>query len=128
MAYQRGKDRRLYENALQVNENARLSIIKQGDIVNCLSHLSTMLQKSLTKNCSPKFQSKIPNTEEDLSTKAPTQPTSEAHNYDSRNITIQGTESADDIATLSELRKEDHVDCLQSSIQHVEDNNNTKKT
>ena len=53
MAYQREKDRRLYENAVQANENARLSIMKQGDIVNCLSHLSTVIGKSLSRSSSP---------------------------------------------------------------------------
>ena len=53
MAYQCEKDRHLYENAMQANENARLSFIKQGDIVNCLSHLSNMIGKSLTGNKSP---------------------------------------------------------------------------
>ena len=53
MAYQCEKDRRLYENAVQANENARLSIMKQGDIVNCLSHLSTVIGKSLSRSSSP---------------------------------------------------------------------------
>ena len=47
MEYQREKDRRIYESALATNENARLSILKQGDMVNCLAHLSTVLSKSL---------------------------------------------------------------------------------
>ena len=50
MAYEWEKDRRLYENAVQANKNARLSIIKQSDIVNCLSQLSAVLGKSLTSN------------------------------------------------------------------------------
>ena len=53
MAYQREKDRRLYKNAVQANENARLLIMKQGDIVNCLSHLSTVIGKSLFRSSSP---------------------------------------------------------------------------
>jgi hypothetical protein len=39
MEYQREKDRRLYESALLANENARLAIIKQGEVVSCLSQL-----------------------------------------------------------------------------------------
>ena len=53
MAYQREKDRRLYENAVQANENAWLLIMKQGDIVNCLSHLSSVIGKSLSRSSSP---------------------------------------------------------------------------
>ena len=47
MEYQSEKDRRIYENALAANENACLSILKQGDMVNCLVHLSSVLSKSL---------------------------------------------------------------------------------
>lgn len=46
MAYQREKDRRLYENATVANDNARLSILKQGEMVSCLSTLSTVLSNS----------------------------------------------------------------------------------
>lgn len=48
MAYQREKDRRMYENATVANENARLSILKQGEMVNCLSQLSSVLSHGLT--------------------------------------------------------------------------------
>jgi hypothetical protein len=47
MEYQREKDRRLYESALLANENARLAIIKQGEVVSCLSQLSSVLQMGL---------------------------------------------------------------------------------
>ena len=50
MAYLREKDRRLYENASIANDNARLSILKQGEMVSCLSHLSTVLSNSLSMN------------------------------------------------------------------------------
>jgi hypothetical protein len=50
MSYQREKDRRLYENAAIANDNARLSILKQGEMVSCLSHLSTILSNSLSMN------------------------------------------------------------------------------
>lgn len=50
MAYQREKDRRLYENATVANDNARLSILKQGEMVSCLSQLSTVLSQSLNMN------------------------------------------------------------------------------
>ena len=47
MEYQRQKDHRLYVNSLVANENVRLSILKQGEMVNCLAQLSTVLSKSL---------------------------------------------------------------------------------
>jgi hypothetical protein len=47
MEYQREKDRRLYKNSLIANENARLAIIKQGEVVSCLAHLSTVLSMGL---------------------------------------------------------------------------------
>ena len=47
MSYQREKDRRLYENAVIANENARLSILKQGEVVTCLTNLSGVLSRSL---------------------------------------------------------------------------------
>lgn len=47
MLYQREKDRRLYENAVASNENAKLSIIKQGEMVNYLAQLSGILNRSL---------------------------------------------------------------------------------
>jgi hypothetical protein len=42
MEYQREKDRRLYESSLIANENARLAIIKQGEVVSCLAQLSSV--------------------------------------------------------------------------------------
>jgi hypothetical protein len=47
MSYQRDKDRRLYENAMIANENARLAIMKQGEVVSCLENLSTVLRMGL---------------------------------------------------------------------------------
>jgi hypothetical protein len=35
--YQRERDRRLYENSVIVNENARLAIQKQDEIMSCLA-------------------------------------------------------------------------------------------
>jgi len=48
MQYQREKDRRMYEHASIANENARLAILKQGEIVNCLAQLSSVLGQGLT--------------------------------------------------------------------------------
>lgn len=53
MSYQREKDRRLYENAVTANENARLAILKQSEVVHCLAQLSTVLGKTLTSESSP---------------------------------------------------------------------------
>ena len=50
MSYQREKDTRLYEHAIATNENARLAILKQGEIVNCLAQLSTVLSSSLQRS------------------------------------------------------------------------------
>lgn len=45
--YQREKDRRLYENSVIVNENARLAIQKQSKVVSCLAQLSSVLSRGL---------------------------------------------------------------------------------
>jgi hypothetical protein len=47
MEYKREKDRRLYEASLIANENARLAIIKQGEVVSCLAQLSSVLSMGL---------------------------------------------------------------------------------
>ena len=47
MLYEREKDRRTYDQALAVNENARLSILKQGEMVTCLANLSGVLSRGL---------------------------------------------------------------------------------
>ena len=57
------KDRRIYENALATNENARLSILKQGDIVNCLAHLSSVLSKSLIMTSGASMPQSTPHEE-----------------------------------------------------------------
>ena len=63
MEYQREKDRRIYENALATNENARLSILKQGDMVNCLAHLSSVLSKSLIMTSGASMPQSTPHEE-----------------------------------------------------------------
>ena len=50
MCYQQEKDRRLHENALMANENTRLSILKQAEMVSCLANLSNVLSSSFIKN------------------------------------------------------------------------------
>ena len=75
MAYQREKDRRLYENGVAANENARLAIIKQGEIVHCLAHLSTVLGRTLTRSSSPEMDSLARQTTDLDNAKRMTQPT-----------------------------------------------------
>ena len=50
MAYQRDKDRRLYENSVIANENARLAIQKQGEVVEVLAQLSKSLCTIMSKS------------------------------------------------------------------------------
>jgi hypothetical protein len=47
MKYQREKDRRLYESSRIAQENARLSIIKQEEVVQVLAKLSDILRSGL---------------------------------------------------------------------------------
>jgi len=47
MQYQREKDRRLHESSCIANENARLAIEKQGEVVKCLTQLSSVLSIGL---------------------------------------------------------------------------------
>ena len=48
MEYQREKDSRAYENAKIANDNARLAIMKQGEMVSCLAQLPNVLSKGLS--------------------------------------------------------------------------------
>jgi hypothetical protein len=45
--YQQEKDRRLYESTMMANENAHLAIMKQGEVVSCLSQFSSVLKMGL---------------------------------------------------------------------------------
>jgi hypothetical protein len=54
MAYQRARDMRIYEQGLLTVENARLAIIKQGEVVNALAGLSHILTLGL------KVQKEVP--------------------------------------------------------------------
>lgn len=47
MQYQREKDRRLYEQGLLAAENAHLAILKQGELVECMSSISKVLSLGL---------------------------------------------------------------------------------
>lgn len=57
MAYQQEKDMRLYENAAIANDNVRLSIFKQGEMVSFLSQISTVISHSLKINIDTPFPS-----------------------------------------------------------------------
>ena len=106
MAYQREKDKRLYENAMQANENACLLIIKQGDIVNCLSHLSNMIGKSLTGNKSPDMRTSAhteePVTRDRLAQQKPT-PTYRHPNADVPTTIEENLMQEDGVAILHSI-------------------------
>lgn len=53
MEYNRECDRRLHENAAVVNENAKLAIQKQGQVVQCLAHIAHVLRSGLTHRLPP---------------------------------------------------------------------------
>lgn len=53
MEYNRERDRRLHENAIVVNENAKLAIHKQGQVVQCLVHIAHVLRGSLPQRNNP---------------------------------------------------------------------------
>ena len=72
MSYQQEKDRRLYENAAIANDNARLSILKQGEMVSCLSHLSTVLSNSLSMNRNFAYPSMPQTAPQEHNTSGPT--------------------------------------------------------
>ena len=72
MSYQREKDRRSYENAAIANDNAILSILKQGEMVSCLSHLSTVLSNSLSMNKNFAYPSMPQTAPQEHNTSGPT--------------------------------------------------------
>ena len=47
MAYQKERDLRMHETSIRVNENARVALEKQGDMVKCLSKLTSMISKGM---------------------------------------------------------------------------------
>jgi hypothetical protein len=59
MEYQREKDRRLYESAMMANENARVAIMKQGEVVSCLSQLSSVLKMGLNVSSKDDTRSQV---------------------------------------------------------------------
>jgi len=53
MEYNRERDRRLHENAVVVNENAKLAIEKQGQVVQCFAHIAHVLRSGLPHRYNP---------------------------------------------------------------------------
>ena len=69
MEFNRERDRRLHENAAVVNENAKLAIQKQGQVVQCLAHIAHVLRSGLSHRHTPPSTAKhAPGT---LNTAAP---------------------------------------------------------
>jgi hypothetical protein len=66
MTYQRERDMRIYEQSLLAAENARLVILKQGDIVLALANISNILSLGLRGHVDPsrKESTPEPTTEE----------------------------------------------------------------
>jgi hypothetical protein len=66
MTYQRERDMRIYEQSLLAAENARLAILKQGDIVLALANISNVLSLGLRGHVDPprKESTPEPTTEE----------------------------------------------------------------
>jgi hypothetical protein len=53
MQYQREKDQKLHEQGVRASENARLAIVKQGELVQCLSQISKVLNVGLMVSGDP---------------------------------------------------------------------------
>ena len=60
MAYQRERDMRVYEQSLLAADNARLAILKQGEIVKALGNISTVLSLGLRGHIDPPRRSSTP--------------------------------------------------------------------
>lgn len=78
MQYAREKDLRLYESSLLANENARLSIEKQAEVVKCLTELLSILSRGMQlprENARGGVPQVAPLTTEQQDTGAPEDPT-----------------------------------------------------
>jgi hypothetical protein len=60
MTYQRERDMRIYEQSLLAAENARLAILKQGDIVLALANISNVLSLGLRGHVDPPRKESTP--------------------------------------------------------------------
>ena len=60
MAYQRERDMRVYEQNLLAADNARLAILKQGEIVLALANISNVLSLGLRGHLDPPGKESIP--------------------------------------------------------------------
>ena len=53
MDYQRERDSQLHENARTANENAKLAIEKQGEVVHCLAEIASVFTAGLQRCQTP---------------------------------------------------------------------------
>ena len=60
MAYLRERDIRVYEQSLLAADNARLAILKQGEIVSALGNISTVLSLGLRRHIDPPRKASTP--------------------------------------------------------------------
>ena len=60
MAYQRERDMRVYEQSLRAADNARLAILKQGEIVLALGNISSVLSLGLRGHIEPPRKASTP--------------------------------------------------------------------
>ena len=60
MAYQRERDMRIYEQSLLAADNARLAILKQGEIVLALANISSVLSLGLRGHIDPPRKESTP--------------------------------------------------------------------
>ena len=60
MAYQRERDMRIYEQSLLAADNARLAILKQGEIALALGNLSSVLSLGLKGHINPRRSDSTP--------------------------------------------------------------------
>ena len=67
MAYQRERDMRVYEQSLLAADNARLAILKQGEIVLALGNISSVLALGLRGHIDPPRKASTPEPSEDAS-------------------------------------------------------------
>ena len=60
MAYQRERDMRIYEQSLLAADNARLAILKQGEIALALGNISSVLSLGLKGHIDPRRSASTP--------------------------------------------------------------------
>ena len=88
MAYAWEKDLRLHESSLMANENAKLAIEKQGDVVKCLTKLTYVLSRGMLppRASGGREPHAAPPNHEHQSTEAATAPPIVAQSMDYRTL------------------------------------------